>query len=96
MRLPPSPASVALRLLPTSTWRALPALATPTAHQRGQQTAATPPSTAAKPAGARGKLDNAAEFVVTKLDDLINWARKVRGHVRVTSVQLLGSRVLSS
>lgn len=76
MRLPPSPASVALRLLPTSTWRALPALATPTAHQRGQQTAATPPSTAAKPAGARGKLDNAAEFVVTKLDDLINWARK--------------------
>lgn len=39
---------------------------------RGQQTSST--SVPAR----RGRLDNSAEFVVTKLDDLINWARKVR------------------
>ncbi|CAI8047298.1 NADH dehydrogenase [ubiquinone] iron-sulfur protein 7, mitochondrial [Geodia barretti] len=37
---------------------------------RSQQTAA--PAVPAK----RGRLDNSAEFVVAKLDDLINWARK--------------------
>ena len=26
----------------------------------------------------RGRFDNAAEFVLTKLDEVINWARKVR------------------
>ena len=25
----------------------------------------------------RGRLDNAAEYVCTKLDDLVNWGRKV-------------------
>ena len=40
---------------------------------RSQQTAA--PAVPAK----RGRLDNSAEFVVAKLDDLINWARKVSG-----------------
>ena len=29
------------------------------------------------PVVASGRLDNAAQFVVTKLDDLVNWARKV-------------------
>lgn len=38
---------------------------------RSQQTAA--PAVPAK----RGRLDNSAEFVVARLDDLINWARKV-------------------
>ena len=31
-------------------------------------------STAVAP---RGRFDNAAEIVLTKLDDLVNWARKV-------------------
>ena len=38
--------------------------------QRSQQSAAAVPA-------RRGRLDNSAEFVVAKLDDLINWARKV-------------------
>ena len=44
--------------------------------RRDQQTAA--PAVPAR----RGRLDNSAEFVVTKLDDLINWARKVRERER--------------
>ena len=30
-------------------------------------------------APSKGRLNNAAEFAVTKLDDIINWARTV-GH----------------
>lgn len=51
----------------------LPAIVPATHHlvpYRSQQTAAPPVK--------RSRLDNSAEFVVTKLDDLINWARKVR------------------
>ena len=52
---------------------------------RGQQSSA-----AVSPRGERdavvadkarsrgGRLNNAAEFAVTKLDDLVNWGRKVR------------------
>ena len=40
---------------------------------RSQQTDVSPAPTPA----SRGKLDHAAEFVVTKLDEVVNWARKV-------------------
>jgi hypothetical protein len=38
----------------------------------GEAVAAVP-----KRSGALGKLDNGAEFVLAKLDDLVNWARRV-------------------
>ena len=67
----PSLSAVPLALLPRSQL----APAAVSSHRllpyRCQQTAA--PAAPAK----RGRLDNSAEFVVTKLDDLINWARKV-------------------
>ena len=34
-----------------------------------------PESTAVQPSG--GRLNNAAEYAFTKLDDLVNWARRV-------------------
>ena len=34
-----------------------------------------PESTAVRPSG--GRLNNAAEYAFTKLDDLVNWARRV-------------------
>jgi hypothetical protein len=51
---------------------------------RGQQSSAAvviPKVGGAKPVpagGVGGKLNNAAEFAVTKLDDLVNWGRRVR------------------
>lgn len=61
----------------------LPAVVSAT-HQvvpyRRQQTAAPP--------AKRSRLDNSAEFVVTKLDDLINWARKVRLSFSLVSVSV--------
>ena len=51
---------------------------------RGQQSSATvvvPKVGGAKAvsdAGVGGKLNSAAEFAVTKLDDLVNWGRRVR------------------
>ena len=56
---------------------------------RGQQSSAAvvvPKVGGAKPVsatGAGGRLNNAAEFAVTKLDDLVNWGRRVRKYCRV-------------
>ena len=56
---------------------------------RGQQTSASPsPSSSGgeevshgrhgdRAVAGQGRLNNAAEFAVTKLDDLVNWGRKV-------------------
>ena len=59
----------------------LPAFASTTRQlvpYRRQQSAAP-----AAVAPQRSRLDNTAEFVVTTLDDLINWARKAREMVEV-------------
>ena len=51
----------------------LPTLASTPHHVvpfRGQKTAPAPTM--------RSRFDNSAEFVVARLDDLVNWARKVR------------------
>lgn len=48
--------------------------------RRGQQSSAVvvPKVGGAKPLSATGgRLNNAAEFAVTKLDDLVNWGRRV-------------------
>lgn len=47
---------------------------------RGQQSSAVaeaPEVGGAKPASTGGRLSNAAEFALTKVDDIVNWARKV-------------------
>ena len=48
---------------------------------RGQQSSAAvvvPKVGGAKPVSGGGRLNNAAEFAVMKLDDLVNWGRRVR------------------
>ena len=48
---------------------------------RGQQSSAAvvvPKVGGAKLVLGGGRLNNAAEFAVTKLDDLVNWGRRVR------------------
>ena len=45
---------------------------------RGQQSSASPAKVdVAKPAPTGGRMSNVAEFTVTKLDDLLNWGRRV-------------------
>ena len=46
---------------------------------RGQQSSAavSPEEGGAKPATTGGRLSNAAEYALTKVDDIVNWARKV-------------------
>ena len=53
--------------------------ATSLVPSRGQQSSAAiaPKVGGAKPASTGGRLNNAAEFALTKVDELVNWARKV-------------------
>lgn len=55
--------------------------ATSLVPSRGQQSsAATAPKEGgtSKPAATGSRLNNAAEYALTKVDDIVNWARKVR------------------
>ena len=55
--------------------------ATSLVPSRGQQSSAAtapgPQEGGAKPATTGGRLSNAAEYALTKVDDIVNWARKV-------------------
>ena len=53
--------------------------ATSLVPSRGQQSSAAvaPEVGGAKSASTGGRLSNAAEFALTKVDDIVNWARKV-------------------
>ncbi|CAH3041473.1 unnamed protein product [Porites lobata] len=61
------------------------------AVSKNQSTAAAAP--------AKGRLDNAAEFVVAKIDDIVNWARRVlvlRGlNWQILSLQALKNQFLT-
>ena len=45
-------------------------------HSRSQQTSA---SVSPSPTKSGGMMNNAAEFMVATIDEVVNWARKVRG-----------------
>ncbi|XP_065836259.1 NADH-quinone oxidoreductase subunit B-like isoform X2 [Oscarella lobularis] len=55
--------------------KSLPALQTSSAPFREQSTA-SPAKIDPPPPPTRGRVDNAAEFVLTKVDELISWARR--------------------
>lgn len=79
-----------LSLLPFSSRRAL-LPATVAALARHQSTAAPSPPPA-PPSARGGRLDNAVDFVTARLDDLVNWARKVSWNSFSTvSAQLSGT-----